>query len=787
MSFFPVRIKKSKSTGSVYDCSVCKLDKNCKTPVMKGSGNSEADIMIIGEAPMREEDRQGRPFLGKSGELLRNTLKKFKIKAEDCFITNSVRCRPEKNRTPTAKEIKCCFKFLQEDIKQVQPKIMVLLGGVACKAILNESAVSKYSGYQLLSTDYNCYIVPTYHPTKVLKDYEYKTIFENDLSKLKILKNKDLKLNDFTKGNTVLEEFDDVIDVLRSIRKDSLKFALDWETYPLRPYNEDSVIVSCGIAIGANESYTFLMEGNWSDEQWKELVFEFDELFNSDCPKVFFNYKFEKDWAVNRLGVDITGDIRDMMLVSYLEDSRKGTNNLEFQSFVNFGVGKIKEANKYKKDMRRCPTTLLHDYQGRDARLTFALEECKWIYMDTDDKQSKIYYDLLLPGTDTILDSEIEGVLVDKSVVKDIRGKLISKQTIAIKNLKDILKRNGIILTDIKDLNSPDQISKILFNVLKLKSIKKTAKGKNSVDKEVLEHYKKEPFCEFLLEYRGLAKLLSTYVDGLEDVLYDDGLLHPSFNLHLTGTGRLSGTNPNMQNIPKRKNRFIRGMFNAPKDHLIMSFDYSGAEVRGMAMESKDSTLIKYIKEKYDMHQFWADRIKELTGRETTRHEGKNSFVFPSFYGASYKSIAESLDIKEDISKQLQDELFKEFPGMKRWQVKVKKFYDKNGYVESLFGRKRYAPLSYNQIINTPIQSLAADFTLKSLIKSIKKGYRMCWTIHDDNSFYIPDDKVESSYNEIKDIMTNLDLPFINVPLEVDCSVGENWFDMVDINEILGD
>jgi len=203
-------------------------------------------------------------------------------------------------------------------------------------------------------------------------------------------------------------------------------------------------------------------------------------------------------------------------------------------------------------------------------------------------------------------------------------------------------------------------------------------------------------------------------------------------------------------------------------------------------MESKDKTLIKYIKEKYDMHQFWADRIKELTDRETTRHEGKNSFIFPSFYGASYKSIAKDLDIKESLCQQLQEELFEEFPGMKKYKETQMDFYNKNGYVESLFGRKRYAPLGYTQIINTPIQSLASDFTLLSLIETKKKGYRMCWTIHDDNSYYILEDKIESSYYEIKEIMTSWDFPFMNVPLEVECSVGENWFEMVDINEILG-
>ncbi len=761
-----------------YDCLVCGLDKTCRKSPVKGSGNAAADILIIGESP-NKISRESR-------ELLRDTLMKYKIRINDCFMTYVVRCSPSGNKKPTTKQMKCCFRYLERDIFAVKPKIIILLGVIPCKAIINDGVISKYSGYQILSEKYNCHILPTCQPVKMF--WEKESVFERDLSCLNDLKNKLLKFRDFNKGNTILNEFDDVIDVLSSIRKDSLKFALDWETYPLRPYNEDSVLISCGIALAWNKSYTFLMEGNWSVVQWKKLKEEFNLLFNSDCPKVFFNYKFEKDWAVNRLGIDITGDIRDMMLVAYLDNENRGISKLEFQSFVNFGVGKIKEAKKYKKDMRKCPLPLLHEYNGRDARLTFALEEIKWAHIDTDKRQNKIYHDLLLPGSDALLDSERDGVLIDKSVVKDVRHKLLSKQTVAIKNLKDIIKRNGIVVSDInKMLNSSKQMSNFLFQVLKLKPVKKTDAGANSADQSVLEYYKDEVFCAILLEYRGLVKLLSTYVDGIDDALYDDGLLHTSFALHLTGTGRSSSSNPNLQNVPKRKNPFIRKMFVAPKNHLIMSFDYSGAEVRCMAMESKDRTLIKYIKEDYDMHHFWAKRIQEKSGRETKRTEGKSDFIFPSFYGASYKSIAENLSISESIIKRLQGELFEEFPGMKRWQEKVLKFYNENGYVESLFGRRRHAPLDYNQIINTPIQSLAFDFTLLSLIETCKKGYRMCWTIHDDNSYYIHENKVEDSYYEIKEVMTNWDFPFINVPLKVDCSIGENWFEMIDINEILKD
>ncbi len=772
MSFFPV---KEKTQSKIYDCSTCGLDKI--STKKSGVGNQKSDIFIIGESQKKEN------------KILKKILKKHGVDLKsDCFLTNVVRCNPPEDKSPTIKEAKCCSQYLDDEIKKVKPKVIVLLGSIACKAILGDGSIYKFGGYHIFSEKYNCYIIPTCEPVEIM--WEEISNFEKHIQNINEIKDKKFDFKDFKKGNTILDNADDILNLLQSLVDEKMSFALDWETYGLRPYNKDSIIVSCGIAIGQDESYTFLMEDHWRADEWEKIKIGFQKLFTSKCVKMFFNYKFEKDWSVNRLGADINGDVRDMMYAAYLHNENRGTHNLNFQSLVNFGVGKLKGADKYMSDMRKCPRPLLHDYNGRDARLTYALGEPLWDSLN--EREKNIYDTLLLPGAEALLKSEMDGVLLSKDIMGEVKDRLVEKRESILKDLKIFLVNHNIISGDAKKedvtkaLNSTAEISNLLFTVLKLPSIKKTPKGFNCVDKEVLESLQgDQPFCASLLEYRDLMKLISTYLDGLKDVMYDDGLLHPSFNLHLTETGRLSGTNPNMQNIPKRKNSFVREMFVPPKGHVIMSFDYSGAEVRCMAMASRDKTLVKYIKDKYDMHQFWADRIQEVTGRETIRREGKSDFVFPSFYGASYKSIAKSLNIKEGSCEKLQNELFEEFSGMKKWQEKVTKFFDDNGYIDSLLGRRRYAPLKHNQIINTPIQSLASDFTLLSLIETKKLGYRMCWTIHDDNSYYIPEDKIKDSYEEIKGVMINWDFDFINVPLEIDCSIGENWFKMISIEEVL--
>jgi DNA polymerase-1 len=566
---------------------------------------------------------------------------------------------------------------------------------------------------------------------------------------------------------------------------------LDWETYPLKPYNKESHIISCGISTVGNHSYSFLVENHWSKDHFDWLKELFRVLFSSDCKKIFFNYKFEKLWALERLGADIKNNIADVMLYSYILNTTRGTSNLDHESFVNFGLEKIKEADKYKKDMRKCPKPLLHKYNGLDAKLTFRLEKVLSERMDSRDWD--VYNRILLPGSEATLKSEMEGAIVDRNILeknkKKVKG-LQEKEFASLKDLDEVKKHekdNDKFFVIEKSLpvnkkeikfTSWQQVNKIIFGMLKLKSIKKTKSGNSdSSDEEVLNHYSNIPFCSHLLSYRQATNLLSTNLVGVENVIWDDNLLHTDYNLTFTETGRLSSSKPNLQNVPKRENPFVREMYKPPKDHVLMSFDYSGAEVRCMAMESKDRELIKQVNNEYDMHKEWAQRLSDTTKTEVDRFTGKNSFVFPCFYGSSAKSIARNMEADPIKIEKVQKEFFKMYPNIKKWQKKLETFYNRYHFVKSLLGRKRRAPLDYNQMINTPIQSLASDFCLLSMVKASREGFKIPLIIHDDITLYVHQDDIMSTYNKIKRIMTEWDFDFINVKLDIECLIGLNWFE----------
>jgi DNA polymerase-1 len=609
-------------------------------------------------------------------------------------------------------------------------------------------------------------------------------VFERDLKfARRVLEQRLIFHEDYAENNEVLNNPVDITDFLKYVRKEEKPFALDWETKGLKPYNDGNYIISCGIALSDDKSYTFMVENYWETNQTDLIKQELKLLLESNSglmTKIFHNYKFEKLWSLERLNADIQNNIIDTQYLAYILNETRGTHSLDHLSFVNFGLEKIKEADKYKSDMSLCPEELLHKYNGLDAKLTFKLFEKLSALLDEKDWS---VYKILLEGADATLKSEMEGVIVNKSTLKKNKIKVRSQKKtseVTLRNLDEV--KNFEKKHDKKiNLNSSQQISKIMFGDLKLNGFKKTATGAESCDAEVLQGYKDVPFCKSLLEYRKASKLLSTYLEGFEENIHDDGLVHTTYNLTFTETGRLSSQSPNLQNIPKREDAFIREMFVVPEDHYLMSFDYSGAEVRCMAMESKDKELIRQINDNYDMHQFWADRLSIISKKEVSRFDSKNGFVFPSFYGAGHKSIAKNLEIDQTKIEKAQKELFTMYPNIKRWQKRLEQFYNRHHYVESLLGRKRHAPLDYNQMINTPVQSLASDLCLLSMIEASREGYKIPLIIHDDITLYVHKDNILRTYKRIKKIMTNWDFDFVNVNLEIECCIGKNWYEQKEL------
>ena len=249
-----------------------------------------------------------------------------------------------------------------------------------------------------------------------------------------------------------------------------------------------------------------------------------------------------------------------------------------------------------------------------------------------------------------------------------------------------------------------------------------------------------------------------------------------------SATGRLSSDSPNLQNFPSKTGKEPRGMIKAPPGHILVCCDYGQIEARLIGVASQDPVFCKALWENYDVHMEWARKIAEAypqvihgsqnldnkKAMKTFRSKVKNLWVFPAFYGASYRSIAAGLKIPESVAQELFEEFWDQFSGVRKWQRWLSDRYNELGYTESLFGRRRHAPLTHNAIINAPIQSSASDICVLSMVKLNQIGLTVVLNVHDEIGFYIPEDQLETQVDQIVREMTRPKLSWLNIPISVE-------------------
>ena len=253
-----------------------------------------------------------------------------------------------------------------------------------------------------------------------------------------------------------------------------------------------------------------------------------------------------------------------------------------------------------------------------------------------------------------------------------------------------------------------------------------------------------------------------------------------------------SSDSPNLQNFPSKTGKEPRGMIKAPPGHVLVCCDYGQIEARLIGVASQDPVFCKALWENYDVHMEWARKIAEAypkvihgsqnldnkNAMKTFRSKVKNLWVFPAFYGASYRSIAAGLKIPESVAQELFEEFWDQFSGVRKWQRWLSDRYNELGYTESLFGRRRHAPLTHNAIINAPIQSSASDICVLSMVELNKKGLTVVLNVHDEIGFYVPEDQLEFQVDQIIREMTRPKLSWLNIPISVEVKIGYDWFNM---------
>lgn len=395
---------------------------------------------------------------------------------------------------------------------------------------------------------------------------------------------------------------------------------------------------------------------------------------------------------------------------------------------------------------------------------------------------NKIFFEIEMPLIPVIAEMEKNGVLIDLKKLKEIQKKINQE---VLKKEKEILKEMGEEI----NLNSPKQ----LLGYFHKKGIKITSTAAEKLEK-IASHY---PLAQKILDYREIFKLKTTYLDPLENLIQEDGRLHPTFLQLGAATGRLSCQNPNLQNIPQESSwaPLIRSVFRAPEDFLLASFDYSQIELRVLAHLSQDKNMIEAFIKDEDIHTLTAQKIFGVKKEEVTPHQRRlaKTLNFGMIYGMGYRALAQTAKISAQEAKEFIKKYFQQFPSIKDWQAEILKYCRQNEISVNINGRFRSLPYinSPNQFLasqaerealNMPTQSLAADILKLAMIKvfsylqenQLASKIKIILSIHDELIFEVKKELAQEKYlKKIKEIMESA--YSLRVPLKVRIKTGENW------------
>ena len=482
------------------------------------------------------------------------------------------------------------------------------------------------------------------------------------------------------------------------------------------------------------------------------------------------------------------------MLESYVLNSTATRHDMDSVARKYLGVETIHYedvAGKGAKQLRFDEVELdkAAPYAAEDADITLQLHETLWPQIQATGRLEKLYTDIEQPLTNVLIDIEANGVFID--------SKLLQKQSKEItRNLAKLEKQAHAEAGHDFNLGSPKQLQHILFEELELPVIRKTPKGQPSTAEDVLQELAEEyDLPRLILEYRSLAKLQSTYTDRLpEQVSAKTGRVHTSYHQAVAATGRLSSSNPNLQNIPIRteEGRRIRQAFVAPKGSKILAADYSQIELRIMAHISQDKGLLKAFADDQDIHRATAAEVFTTPVEDVTDDQRRSAKAinFGLIYGMSAFGLAKQLNIPRYEAQDYVDLYFERYPGVRNYMDKTREQAKEKGYVETVFGRRLYLPdinarqaqrrqYAERSAINAPMQGTAADIiklamlNVNSWLTEHAAEARMIMQVHDELVFEVPAGAAERLASEISGLMSAA--AQLDVPLKVDTGIGRNW------------
>lgn len=564
----------------------------------------------------------------------------------------------------------------------------------------------------------------------------------------------------------------------------------DTETTGIDPLLSE--LVGLSFAFREGEAYYVPVSAD-RDEAQKQVEIFRPFFENEQIEKVGQNIKYDI-LELRNYGIRVKGKLFDTMIAHYLlnPEIRHGMDYMA-ETYLHYRTIHIDELigarGKNQKNMRDIDPAIVTDYAAEDADITLKLKHIleKEIHANHLDQ---LFYQIESPLVSVLADMEWTGVRLDLEALNDLSTQY-SAELLQIE--QEITEMAGIAF----NVNSPKQIGEVLFDRLKIADkAKKTKTGQYKTSEEELEKMRfKHPIIDKILEQRGLKKLLGTYIDAFPLLINErTGKIHTSFNQTVASTGRLSSTNPNLQNIPIRDERGkeMRKVFIPDADCIFVSSDYSQIELRIMAHLSGDTNMVEAFSKGQDIHAATAAKIFKIPIEEVTgdmRRKAKTA-NFGIIYGITPFGLSERLNIPRGEAKELIDEYFTTFPGVKRYMDECITNARVKGYVETIYGRKRYLPdinsrnatvrgYAERNAINAPIQGSAADIIKVAMIRIFDKlqqeklQSKMILQVHDELNFNVLPGELERVRKIVTEEMENACA--LSVPLKTDLGTGENW------------
>ena len=850
-----------KSSPKVYDCSTCKLCESCRSPKIERFGDGKKKILIVGLCPGWNEDKQGIPFVGASGSMLRKYLSYVGIDVDkDCWRTNVVRCYPGKDKkgkdkNPTKDQIRCCHSLLEKDIEETKPDFIICLGAPAMNAVLKPQHLSSFTANQMHGRaipchKYNCWVGCLFHPAFFLhrkgKPDKYpddEIVFGYDLANVISYLGTPIPKPLTEDGNKCVTDISEITELLEYFSNLKNVVSYDYETTALTPWEAEADLLSISITDDVESAVFIPLKLHWDDgkeifteEEQKKIIGVWQSFLSSNTPKAVQNVNMEEIWNRVFLHQPMNNYVHDTMIAAHVINNTRYTTSLGFQAYEMTG-------HEYKKtvDVKKLlsePLKNVCNYTGWDVRYT--LMACYRQRKILEERgRLEEFYQLLHEGSKALVNMREDGIKIDVNCLEKLEKDYQEEKDLRVLEMRSIpgVKKYEEEHDSIFNPDSSPQLGKILYDIYKEEKYKETATKKGSTDEEalntILEKTRNEEvrtLVNSLFRFRKCCSLTER-VANYRNVMDTNCYVHPSYNLNFAESYRSSADSPNIQNVfkhdkelkvfrkcitPSVERKFpivpvfevhdsvtfdtniyvVKEAINTVTEimcskwfdwqediplevewevgwnwyemhaveitesgfyvrigkdkkvkleeflndgigrtRVLLEVDYSGMEVRLIAMISKDPELTRQIKEgqkwgkehpegganPFDTHRRWAGKVFQKLIEEITkdeRYRGKNGFVFPSVYNSTAKSIARSFpEVPVEHIIKTQKEFWEEYHYVKEWQNKVIHDYLKDGYVEAPTGWRRVGPLSVNQLGNNLVQGTAFHVLLRSLIE----------------------------------------------------------------------